>query len=91
MGYNNSDIIYSALGKGKHTVKEVIEKYDTNFEIDELSNDNQNISIDIKPSPLQCSHLPPIVLKEKNLDVICLILASFCSDNSFLMSSNPFK
>ena len=45
MGYNNSDIIYSALGKGKHTVKEVIEKYDTTFEIDELNNDNQNTSL----------------------------------------------
>ena len=28
MGYNNSDLIFSNLAKGKYIVKEVIEKYD---------------------------------------------------------------
>ena len=28
MGYNNSDLIFSNFAKGKHTFKEILEKYD---------------------------------------------------------------
>ena len=37
MGYNNSDLIFSNFAKGKHTFKEILEKYDVH--IDELELD----------------------------------------------------
>ena len=37
MGYNNSDLIYSNLAKGKYTIKEVFEKYDLVVDENKLS------------------------------------------------------
>ena len=43
MGYNNSDLIFSNFAKGKHTFKEILEKYDIILdELDLLSNDKQD-------------------------------------------------
>ena len=43
MGYNNSDLIFSNFAKGKHTFKEILEKYDVILdELDLLSNDKQD-------------------------------------------------
>ena len=41
MGYNNPDLIFSNFAKGKHTFKEILEKYD--IEVDHLNiNDNED-------------------------------------------------
>jgi GTP pyrophosphokinase len=46
MGYNNVDLIFSNFAKGKHTFKEILEKYD--IHVDELeidaSNDNDTLT-----------------------------------------------
>ena len=39
MGYNNSDIIFSNVAKGKYTFKEVIEKYDVYLDDSQLNQD----------------------------------------------------
>jgi len=36
MGYNNSDLIFSNIAKGKYTFKEILEKYDVYLEDDQL-------------------------------------------------------
>ena len=40
MGYNNTDLIFSNFAKGKHTFKEILEKYDVY--IDQLEVDDSN-------------------------------------------------
>ena len=39
MGYNNSDLIFSNLAKGKYTIKDIIEKYDTSIDKSKLDID----------------------------------------------------
>ena len=40
MGYNNSDLIFSNIAKGKYTFKEILEKYDVYIDEDHLEEDN---------------------------------------------------
>ena len=45
MGYNNSDLIYSNLAKGKYTIKEVFEKYDLVVDESKLSPNSSEESL----------------------------------------------
>ncbi len=42
MGYNNSDLVFSNFAKGKHTFKEILEKYDIRLDDLEIENENEN-------------------------------------------------
>ena len=42
MGYNNSDLIFSNIAKGKYTFKEVLEKYDIYIEESQLEENNDS-------------------------------------------------
>ena len=42
MGYNNSDLVFSNFAKGKHTFKEILEKYDIHLDDLEIENENEN-------------------------------------------------
>ena len=45
MGYNNSDIIFSNLAKGKYVIKEILEKYDLEVDEEKLSIDYDDDSL----------------------------------------------
>ena len=45
MGYNNSDIIFSNLAKGKYVIKEILEKYDLVVDEEKLSIDYDDDSL----------------------------------------------
>ena len=42
MGYNNVDLIFSNFAKGKHTFKEILEKYDIRIDELEIDGDDDN-------------------------------------------------
>ena len=45
MGYNNADLIFSNLAKGKYTVKDIIVKYDLEIDEEKLDIDYDNDSL----------------------------------------------